>query len=95
MSSCISFRVPVSFIRHDNHTPTASLVARTFTKPVDFVLFRNTDTSLSINVSFDGTNSFTLRPLESLSMEVVRMRGYYTQATSGSPALQVMTGSQE
>jgi hypothetical protein len=87
--------LPSAFIRHDNHTPTGSFVVRTLPSPTNFMLIRNVDTTNAAQISFDGTNGFTINPGELLCFELVRQRTYWTKASAGSPALQVLLGSDQ
>ena len=90
----VTFSTPSPFIRHDNHTPTGSFVARTLSpNGADYILIRNTDGTSSAQISFDGTNGFTIRAGEAVAFELNNLRTYYTKAVSGSPALEVLTGS--
>lgn len=88
------FRAAANKVRHDNHTAPASLTERTFTVEANFLVIYNSDSSNAAEVSFDGTNTFPIPALSTLSMELAKQKSYYTKATAGSPALKVMYGSE-
>jgi len=87
--------IPSPLVRHDNHTAPGSFTERTFAKPADFLLIRNTDTTDSALISFDGTNGFTLKPGEILTLSLKNKRTYFTKAAAGTPTLEVLVGSDE
>lgn len=84
-------RAAAAVIRHDNHTPTGSLVERTFTVPANFLLIYNSDASTSASVSFDGVSEFPIPAGASLALEVAKLKSYYTK---GAVALKVLVGSE-
>jgi len=87
--------IPSPLVRHDNHTAPGTFTERTFVKPADFLLVRNTDTTNSALVSFDGLTGFTLKPDEILTLSLKNKRTYWTKAAAGTPALEVLVGSDE
>jgi len=86
--------VPSTFIRHDNHIPPASFTQRIFAQRADFLLIRNLGPE-DIQISFDGTNGFTVKNNESMTFELNNRFDYYTKSSSGTPTLEVMVGSDQ
>lgn len=74
-------------IRHDNHVATAGLTLRPLNPPVNYILIKNRSSSAPASVSFDGVNSFTIDPKESLSIEGSGLTQYYT---GGGVSLEVL-----
>ena len=81
-------------LRHDNHTPPTTIAERTFTKPANDMIFRNLDATITMYVSFDGTNLFTITAGQSLSVQGSNQKTYYSKAASGTPSMEVMYGSE-
>lgn len=89
-----SLSTPSAFIRHDNHTPGLSFGLRNLGPAcADFLFIRNTDSTNSAQISFDNAQGFTIRPGEIYSFELNNLRQYYTKALAGTPALEVILGS--
>lgn len=85
-----------AIIRHDNHTAPGSFTVRTLSpNGADFLIIRNTDSTNNAQISFDGSQGFSIRPGEIFTFELINQRTYYTKATAGSPALEVMIGSDQ
>lgn len=79
-------------IRHDNHTAPASLTKRSLNPKVNYLLIKNRSTTDPANISFDGINTYTLDPRESLSVEGSGLISYWT---SGSVDLEVIIAGEE
>lgn len=86
-------RYNVNAVRHDNHIATVGLTKRTFISPINTLLVINTSSSVSAYISFDGTNSLTIPPNGSFSMDFNKRPDYWT-ASDGTAVLQVVTGSE-
>ena len=82
-------------VRHDNHTPPASFTQRTFTSPINSILVVNISSTVNSYLSFDGSNSLTLKPGAAFSMDFSRQISYWTKSDSGAGSLEVVTGSEQ
>ena len=58
-------------------------------------MISNTDSTDSVQFSADGTNGFTIKAGQSLGLDVSRRYTYFTKAVSGTPALEVLLGSED
>ena len=90
----VEFSAPygVALVRHDNHSPGATFTIRQLVQPSTVLLIRNVDGNDSIQISFDGTNGFTLGPGEAMVFKFKGLNDYYTKKVSGSPAVEVLLG---
>jgi len=82
-------------LRHDNHTAPASLTERTLTQPANFLLIKNSHATLSLSVSFDGVNTYTLGPGSSLSLETAKQKTYWTAEVTATATVEVLYGSEK
>jgi len=90
----IKYAISQGGLRHDNHSAPAVLTQRNLNPKVNYILVRNTDRINSIGLSFDGTNMYTLRPGESLGLQVSGITKYWTVSLAGLVAVQVLTGAE-
>lgn len=85
----------VNKIQHDNYTATTTAAEKTPTNPFNFLLIRNTDSTNSVLVSFDGdVTYFTIPPGSTLSLEVNRMKSYHVKSSASTIAVQCLYGSE-
>ena len=77
-------------IRHDNHVPSDRLIERTFAQSATFLCIRNCDSQHTIEISFDGNNTFMIFPGKKLSINAEGQTSYWTKAARGKPMLQVL-----
>jgi hypothetical protein len=88
-------KAAVDIIRHDNHVPPASLTQRTFTAHscTNTILISNVSSATTVLVSFDGVNTFTLKPGGSFSMNFSSQLSYWISG-DGVGAVEVLLGSE-
>ena len=88
-------RASVNKIRHDNHIPPLSLTFRSFSagSVSNTILISNISDDTNVDISFDGTNLFTIRPGGAFSMNFSNQKGYWTKG-DGVGELQVIVGSE-
>lgn len=87
-------RSALNVIRHDNHAPPASLTARTFVSPQlsNFLMISNTS-AVTVYVSFDGTNLFTINSGGVFVINFSCQKQYWTKG-DGVASVEVIIGSE-
>ena len=88
-------RSAVDVIRHDNHIPPALLTQRLFVLNswTNTMVLSNVSTATNVKISFDGTNTFTIKPGGVFSLNFSNQTGYWTQG-DGVGAVEVVYGSE-
>ena len=87
-------RAAVNVIRHDNHTPPATLTARLFNNQrSNTLILSNVSTATTMYISFDGTSLFTIKPGGVFSINFSCQKQYWTQGDALGQ-MEVIIGSE-
>jgi len=92
MSKEIKASAVKNAVRHDNHTAPLSLTKRNTVRKYNYLLVKNRSSTAVALISFDGINSFTIDPKESISLEVSGLTDYWT---GGGVVLEVIVAGEE
>ena len=81
-------------ITQSNYTTTTMAATKALPAKTTSVFIRNVDTTDNVLVSFDGTNFFTLKPGDAISLDLRFEASYLVKSSANTPAVQAIYASE-
>lgn len=85
-------RADAQLFKNDNITTATTAATITLPSHTSSIMVLNTDGSINILVSFDGTNYCTLVPGASISVDCDSLKTYKIKSASGTPLANCIYG---